>query len=1118
MEKNFFIGQNQLVKASEVAAIQKAGNKNTYYLKQAGKKDSFTLTNKSEIRKEFEEVKNQQGLIGKAWDGFKNLFGMKSGSKHVEEIIKKAEKGEITQEEAKEAIAKYKEGQKTSVDVVADVASGILSVLAFTLAVPTGGASLAIGLGLATAVGAGIKIGVKAGDAFATGKEYNGKDLLYDTVTGGINGLLGPVTNGIGNTVTATIGKQITKTVIKEGAEEVAEQAVKQGIKQTAKNVILNQTVNLTGGTAAQRALAVGAGMAVDGALGGAADNMTRAALNGENVLQAGVEGAIGGMIMAPIIGGGFNLAGKAGHAINNKITTKIVLPDGIKTKFKQGNIGDCALLSTIDGMMSNPKTAKAFKKSITKTIGGDYNVKIGDQVVRVAKDSLSDEMLSDKTGIRIFEQAYKQIAGDIDGGFAEVVAKQFGLKPIHIPQDSITDELLDNLARNQGDTVLSFGTIVDTDGAIAAEGQRHYFTIKNIDAESKTVTLTSPVDTSKTIELSYDEVKTAGISIDGGSVKELDLQTVARSADDVKFRGKQELTFDEQIIKEIDLSALNADGIGCYLDFTTKDFMKNLVTYLKGVPEEKQKELLLKIGIQFPTSQKKVTTYNGVLDISKLGISEERLAEISKLDIKDVLFKRRKEFSPEEAIAYLVNKYTTQNSFHTGNTELDSALNKILEEMPEFINIVSKPQHSHQKYSVDIHTLKVLQNILNDSHYKTLTPKQKEILKYATLLHDFGKNALEVTPGHSIDSEKYARTILSQNGLDEDTTEQILTLIKNHHWFEEYNNGLLDREGVKALFGNNEELFDLAIILSKSDIMAVTNLSDMQTRNWYYELISFVENKPMYQIEPPISIQRSNHSLSEIPDEIKSNGYISTFSELGLDATKAHQRQELLASWIEKIKAGKIQELSDNQILDIWATKKYRELDDFPSIQEEYITRFNSICRNQTITFHEDEIFIRTIPVESNACDSSFSIGKDTTWPAAAARIKLSQDGSLPEGVERRLVKDKLEYLSRNPEIERSGKIPPSTIYIIEPNTDSPRAISGFDWEQTGSLTGEDKNLFGSGIFRQEINENGYSTEVNFSAEERFKLHPHKPPTTSKIKTISGLEFDINIVYVIPD
>ena len=242
---------------------------------------------------------------------------------------------------------------------------------------------------------------------------------------------------------------------------------------------------------------------------------------------------------MAPLIGGGFRAAGKAGRALNNKITMSKILPDGMSTKFKQGNVGDCALLSTIDGMMNNPATAKNFKKSITKTIAGDYNVRIGDQVVRVSKASLSDEMLSDKTGIRIFEQAYKQLSGNIDGGFADVVAKQFGLNPVHIANESITDELLDNLSKHQGDTVLSFGTLVDEAGSITnAGGQRHYFTIKNIDADSKMVTITSPVDTSKTIELSYDEVKALGISIDGGTIKELDLPNSTRNIDDEVFKG----------------------------------------------------------------------------------------------------------------------------------------------------------------------------------------------------------------------------------------------------------------------------------------------------------------------------------------------------------------------------------------------------------------------------------------------------------------------------------------------------------------------------------------------------------------------------------------------------
>ena len=40
-------------------------------------------------------------------------------------------------------------------------------------------------------------------------KEYNSKNLLYDCATGAVNGLLAPITNGIGNTVTKTIGKKI---------------------------------------------------------------------------------------------------------------------------------------------------------------------------------------------------------------------------------------------------------------------------------------------------------------------------------------------------------------------------------------------------------------------------------------------------------------------------------------------------------------------------------------------------------------------------------------------------------------------------------------------------------------------------------------------------------------------------------------------------------------------------------------------------------------------------------------------------------------------------------------------------------------------------------------------
>ncbi len=781
MQEKFGINQKQFLYTNDTTQVQKAGGNYAYLLKaENAKKDSFAIENKSDIRKEFEKIKDQQGLIGKAWDGFKNLFGMKSGSKHVEKIIKKAELGEITQEEAKEAIAKYQEGQKTSVDVVADLASGILSIAAFALAVPTGGASLAIGLGLATAVGAGVKIGIKAGDAYATGKEYKGKDLLYDTATGAINGLLAPVTNGLGNTVTKTIGQKLGLKIVKEGAEEVAEQAVKQGIKQTAKNIVLNQTVDVAGGTVGKRALALGAGMAVDGALGGAADNMVRAGLENENIIEAGIQGAVGGAIMAPIIGGGFRVAGKAGHALNNKITTKIVLPDGIKTKFKQGSIGDCALLSTIDGMMNNQTTAKSFKKAITKTAGGDYNVKIGDNIVRVTKDSLSDEVLSDKTGIRIFEQAYKQLTGDIDGGFAEVVAKQFGLNPIHITGESITDELLDSLAKNQGDTVLSFGTLVDEKGIISSEGQRHYFTIKNINAESKTVTITSPIDTSKPIQLSYDEIKAAGISIDGGSVKEIDLPNTQRLSTDEVFRASKtqinEAAMERAALRVTDDPELQSllvrmakeEGI---VIRTKEDAIPILRRQFQGI-KNKKNLVVLDINPQDNNGMPKSNNLISRWFIEANGLSNNQLITLTNRELTEPRLLQAKDICPEWKPGTPMNK------------KLQKKIQKIAQNnpmsIPEARRIIEQCKTLTPEQIIDTFTEDQLAQAVSKINTSAITPIVKNG-GYATALAEQIKDAINRANGEPITIVIPDDCSLSGSSILCDTTKILDILFKNN-------------------------------------------------------------------------------------------------------------------------------------------------------------------------------------------------------------------------------------------------------------------------------------------------------------------------------------------------
>ena len=294
-------------------------------LGSASQKSQETLhnTDTKTLKEEFETIKNQQGTIGNLWDGFKNLTGIGDSSDKVEKALDKFEKGEITKDEAQKVLEEYSKGQEMCVDVAADVISGIAAIGAFALAVPTGGTSLAAGLAISTAVGAGLKTGIKCADAKLNGREYNLKNAAYDSVTGGVNGVLAPVTNGLGNTVVKTIGTKLGLTITDEAAKETA----KEGIKSTAQNILLNQSVDVEGGNLGKRAAALGAGMAVDGGVSGGVYGSTAAAMQGEDaagILEAGLMGTAGGVVFSPALGGAFRAAGSLGREKGSEIESEV--------------------------------------------------------------------------------------------------------------------------------------------------------------------------------------------------------------------------------------------------------------------------------------------------------------------------------------------------------------------------------------------------------------------------------------------------------------------------------------------------------------------------------------------------------------------------------------------------------------------------------------------------------------------------------------------------------------------------------------------------------------------------------------------------------------------------
>ena len=570
-----------------------------------GASSNKTTAEINDLKEQIEKLKNGESDLATT---FKNITGADLNAENLTSFLSGEEgSGLDSVSTAGQSVNAYSEGQKMCTDVVGDIASGILAVGAIAAAPFTGGASLL----LAAGVGAAAKIAIKASDCIGNEKTYGLKDLGYDLVTGSINGAMAPISNGLGGAagtgvakmfglkalqttakegleqavkvagkevleeVVEETGEAILKTVTKEALEEGAEALAKEGVEQAGKGIlskilakqgteyVLEEGVEATAKTTIGKIASYATDMAVDGALSGATDGFARAAAEGrwEDIPQEMLQGGLGGLIASPVIGGGFRVAGKAGstviNKINNKITIGSLLPDGTMTRFSQGEMGDCALLSMLDGFLGNSKMSKQIKNAITTSADGGYNVKIGSQTVKIAREELTDEMLSDTTGIRVFELAYQKASGSLDGEFAENVAKTFGLNPVHITSDGITDEVLETISKDSDNLVLSLGARVDADGTITPDGEfQHYFSIKNVDPETRTLTLVDTYDTSKTFEMSFDDVKTQGVSIDGGSVKKTDLPNIERSADEAEFYGlikkiKNKLSKNDEIVTE---------------------------------------------------------------------------------------------------------------------------------------------------------------------------------------------------------------------------------------------------------------------------------------------------------------------------------------------------------------------------------------------------------------------------------------------------------------------------------------------------------------------------------------------------------------------------------------
>lgn len=366
--------------------------------------------------KRLNKIKKQQGFIGKSWDWIKNKTGLGDGSdkaqkqldserqmltqmrnpnakvnanqfekitgqKYTKANLEKFKQGKLSKASAK--INGYQEGQKMTVDIVADTVSGIAAIPiygAVVAAAPfTGGASIAVGIAAAGATGALLKVGIKAVDAVSGGRQYTLNDAGHDAATGTFSGILAPVTGGLGGAVGKTVATKLGLQAVKSVGKEIVEEAAETGVKQGIKTALTNPTgYEYVGNNAGKKILAYGAEMMTDGAVSGAADNAFRTAIDGgslSDIGKAALEGGAGGAIMSPIIGGGFKTMGKGAQKVFGKDNVHInennkVIRDDVVNDFLAGKVDDkyvAAVLRDVDDLEQAFQVAETHTKDKVK-------------------------------------------------------------------------------------------------------------------------------------------------------------------------------------------------------------------------------------------------------------------------------------------------------------------------------------------------------------------------------------------------------------------------------------------------------------------------------------------------------------------------------------------------------------------------------------------------------------------------------------------------------------------------------------------------------------------------------------------------------------------------------
>ncbi len=273
-----------------------------------------------------------------------------------------------------------------------------------------------------------------------------------------------------------------------------------------------------------------------------------------------------------------------------------------------------------------------------------------------------------------------------------------------------------------------------------------------------------------------------------------------------------------ENALANFDFTKYKKEGLP--LSYSRKEFLEDLNIITSEMTEDEITEITKKLGIDLiHNPDGEITGYNGIIKFHEVKAESEA----------------------EEAILEIANNFIMENKIQTGDEIVDKALNSLIKGMPEFVNTIGKQQHGTQAYSVDIHTMKVLTECLNNEKFKELSNLDKTKLKLCVLTHDIAKSEGVVDKGHQEYSAIYAKSILDKYAIPANLKDKVFELVKNHHWLEAYNTGAKKPEELAVSFRFYDD-YSISKIIAEADLKGVND----EFYGYYGSALSDEAQKPL--------------------------------------------------------------------------------------------------------------------------------------------------------------------------------------------------------------------------------------------------------------------------------